>query len=56
MLVVKKNCCVYGVKTAKNSFGRYLTYKCKNLRLIFQQIEEKVWKQINGASETDSPC
>lgn len=27
------------------------------LLYIFQQIEEKVWKQIiNGASETDSPC
>lgn len=24
--------------------------------MVFQQIEEKVWKQINGASETDSPC
>lgn len=52
MAIKIQNC-----KLQNNIFIASITYKYNGfLIFFFQQIEEKVWKQINGASETDSPC
>lgn len=47
--IVKSECLAY--LSDKELVERYDRNK-----MVHRQIEEKVWKQINGASETDSPC
>ncbi|XP_022174684.1 uncharacterized protein LOC111036799 isoform X1 [Myzus persicae] len=47
--IIKSECLAY--LSEKELIERYDRNK-----LVHRQIEEKVWKQINGASETDSPC
>ncbi|CAH1723177.1 unnamed protein product [Aphis gossypii] len=47
--IIKSECLAY--LSDKELIERYDRNK-----MVHRQIEEKVWKQINGASETDSPC
>ncbi|XP_050440585.1 uncharacterized protein LOC126845753 [Adelges cooleyi] len=47
--IVKSECLAY--LSEKELVERYDRNK-----MVHRQIEERVWKKINGASETDSPC
>lgn len=51
MAIILKN-----VLTISMCMYFFMNSQRSEMCFFFQQIEEKVWKQINGASETDSPC